>query len=152
MSGVRYESCPVRGCPDNGWDAETAVCNDCGGCTARHCRCKSDPNAVVGGGMNLLRKILPPGSTPKQHQAALFALGLTHSTEPSRSVVCDWIGLPVEYGARYLYCGRTAGTLRVARSGRGLCPDHFGLVRDAYDGDFESWDMDVFDYWDAVDQ
>ena len=27
MRGVRYEACPVRGCPDHGPWAETAVCN-----------------------------------------------------------------------------------------------------------------------------
>ena len=64
MSGVRYEACPVRGCPDHGPWAETAVCNDCGGCLERHCACGRDPDAIVGGGINLLRRLAPPGSGP----------------------------------------------------------------------------------------
>ena len=62
MSGVRYEACPVRSCPDHGRWAETAVCNDCGGCLERHCACGRDPDAIVGGGINLLRRLAPPGS------------------------------------------------------------------------------------------
>ncbi len=75
MSGIRYERCPVRGCPDHGPHSETEVCNDCGGCVARHCVCASEPGAVVGGGMNMLRQLLPPGSGPADFEAALMVIG-----------------------------------------------------------------------------
>ena len=75
MSGIRYEECPVPTCPHHGAAVETAVCNDCGGCLQRHCLCETHPGAVVGGGMNMLRGLLPPGSTPDDVAAALMAIG-----------------------------------------------------------------------------
>lgn len=56
MSGVRYEPCPVRSCQHH--ERETAVCNDCGGCLAKHCECEKRPGAIIGGGMNMLRKMI----------------------------------------------------------------------------------------------
>ncbi len=71
--GVRYEACPVPGCPDH--DSDTTVCNGCGGCLDRHCACDEDPHAIVGGGMNLWRRLAPPGSSPDEVFAALLAIG-----------------------------------------------------------------------------